>query len=487
MMGDQTWDEGRKEGNMRGRRGFAGNFIAPVLVIAVITLAHSWDAFAGQTPKKMGDVFGKANSTQIILDIEAALARAEAKLGIIPKAAADEITRKADIKYVPDEELAKELKKVGHPMVAIINVWARAMEGDAGEYIHYGATTQDIYDTSYVIQLRAAARIILTDMREIEATLMDIARKYRDTPMMGRTLGQHALPITFGMKTAVWIAENRRNMERLKDCMKRLNSGILKGAVGSYAGLGEKGFEIEDLFVKELGLGPADPADWHGVKDNFAEFGNVMALIGMMYGKIGQEIFLLQSTDIGEVEEYLESTAVGSSTMPHKRNPGKSKDLVVLSREIRRHAEVILDWMISIHERDQISSSEQLKEICLKTDKLLKAAKPLLKNLVINPDAMLENIHKTKGLIMSEKLMFVLGEKIGKHTAHEIVRVVAMEAFKKKISLKEATLSNPEIAKHLKKEELDEILDPIKYTGLAAQEVDRVIAATLKFRETDDL
>jgi adenylosuccinate lyase len=275
-------------------------------------------------------------------------------------------------------------------------------------------------------------------------------------------------------------------MERLKDCMKRLNSGILKGAVGSYAGLGEKGFEIEDLFVKELGLGPADPADWHGVKDNFAEFGNVMALIGMTYGKIGQEIFLLQSTDIGEVEEALPSTAVGSSTMPHKRNPGKSKDLVVLSREIRRHAEVILDWMISIHERDQISSADQLEEICLKTDKLLKAAKPLLKNLVVYPDIMLENIHKTKGLIMSEKLMFVLGERIGKHTAHEAVRVVSMEAFKKKITLKEAALSNPEIAKHLKKEELDEILDPVKYTGLAAQEVDRVIAATFKLRETDD-
>jgi adenylosuccinate lyase len=151
----------------------------------------------------MGDVFGKANLTRIILDVEAALARAEAKLGIIPKAAADEINRKADIKYVPAEELAKEQREVGHPMVAIINVWARAMEGDAGEYIHYGATTQDIYDTSYVIQLRSAARIMLTDMREIEASLIDMARKYRDTPMMGRTLGQHALPITFGMKTGV--------------------------------------------------------------------------------------------------------------------------------------------------------------------------------------------------------------------------------------------------------------------------------------------
>jgi adenylosuccinate lyase len=288
------------------------------------------------------------------------------------------------------------------------------------------------------------------------------------------------------MKVGVWTAENRRNMERLKDCMRRLNSGILKGAVGSYAGLGEKGFEIEELLMKELSLAPPDPADWHGVKDNFAEFGNVMALIGMTYGKIGQEIFLLQSTDLGEVEERLPSTAVGSSTMPHKRNPRDSRTLVILSREIRRHAEVILDWMVSIHERDQITSSDQLEEICLKTDKLLKAAKPLLKNLMVYPDAMMENIHKTKGLIMSEKLMFVLGEKIGKHTAHEIVREVSMDAYKKKITLKDAILEKPDISKHLKIEELNKIFDPAEYIGLAPQQVDRIIAATIKLRETDD-
>ena len=441
-------------------------------------------AFA-QAPKKMNDVFSGAASNQILLDIEAALARAQGSLGIIPQAAADEINRKANIKYLPEDELAKEFKKVGHPMVAIINVWAKHMDGNAGEFIHYGATTQDIYDTSYVIQLRTAAGLILNDMSEIEAAMMDLAKKYRDTPMMGRTLGQHALPITFGMKVGVWIAENRRNIERLKDSLKRSNSGILKGAVGSYAGLGDKGFEVEELLMKELNLAPPDPADWHGVKDNFAEFGNVLALIGMTFGKIGQEIFLLQSTDLGEVEERLPSTAVGSSTMPHKRNPSKSRTLVVLSREIRRHAEVIMDWMVSIHERDQISSADQLAEICIKTDKLLKAAKPLLKDLIVYPEAMMENIDKTKGLIMSEKLMLVLGEKIGKHTAHEIVREVSMDAYKKKMTLKEAILARPDLAEHLRKEELDEIFDPVKYIGLAPQEVDRVIAATMKLRETD--
>jgi adenylosuccinate lyase len=460
------------------------SFMMVCLLVTGLTFTPSLKAFA-QVPKKMSDVFSGAASNQILLDIEAALARAQARLGIIPQASADEINRKANIKYLPEDELAKEYKKVGHPMVAIINVWAKHMDANAGEFIHYGATTQDIYDTSYVIQLRTAAGLILNDMREIEAAMIDLAKRYRDTPMMGRTLGQHALPITFGMKVGVWIAENRRNMERLKDCMKRLNSGILKGAVGSYAGLGDKGFEVEELLMKELRLAPPDPADWHGVKDNFAEFGNVLALIGMTFGKIGQEIFLLQSTDLGEVEERLPSTAVGSSTMPHKRNPSKSRTLVVLSREIRRDAEVIMDWMVSIHERDQITSADQLSEICIKTDKLLKAAKPLLKDLLVYPDAMMENIHKTKGLIMSEKLMLVLGEKIGKHTAHETVREVSMDAYKKRITLKEAILARPDLAKHLKKEDLDEIFDPIKYIGLAPEEVDRVIAVTMKLRETD--
>jgi adenylosuccinate lyase len=361
------------------------------------------------------------------------------------------------------------------------------MDGDAGEFIHYGATTQDIMDTKDVLQVRAAAGILLKDMQEIETILMEMAQKYKNTPMIGRTLGQHALPITFGMKVAVWAAENRRNIERLKDCMTRLNSGILKGAVGSYASLGDKGFAIEELFVKELGLAAPEPADWHGCKDNFAEFGSVMAIIGMTFGKIGQEIFLLSSTDLGEVEEWRPTTAVGSSTMPHKRNPGPCRTLIILSREIRRHAEVLLDWMVSIHERDQISSSHQLGEISIKTDKLLKTAQPMLKKLVVNPEIMLENLNKTRGLIMAENLMFMLGEKIGKHTAHEEVRKLAMEAFAKKITLKQAVLSHPEIAKHLNKKQLDDELDPTKYIGLAPQEVDRTIEWIKKLRATDKI
>ena len=453
---------------MKGR-----NILRAAFVSLIILSFYPGAALAAEPAMEIREIFGDSQSLQWILNIEAALARAEARLGVIPQRAAEEITKKAQVKYISRKALAEETKKVDHPLVALINVWAKEMEGDAGEYIHFGATTMDIYDTMYILQLRASARAMLRDMREIEDAMIDMARKHKSTPMIGRTLGQHALPITFGLKVGAWAAENRRNMERLKDWLKRTNTGILSGAVGTYAGLGEKGLEIEALTMKELGLAPPDAADWHGSRDKYAEFGNVMASIGMTFQKIGQEIFLLQSTDIGEVEE-LEIMAVGSSTMPHKRNPNQSRNLIIQSRKIRRNAEVLLDWMVSIHERDQISSAGELKEICLNTDRLLKSAKPLLKNLVVKPDAMLQNLGKTKGLIMAEEMMFVLGKKIGKHTAHEKVRQVTVEAFTKGISFKEALLSHPEIARNLNQEELDSLLDPAKYTGLAAQFVDRV-------------
>ena len=444
-------------------------------------------SFSAETPKDTGDVFSLPQTMKMTLQIEAALARAQAKLGIIPQWASDEINRKADIKYSPQKAVEEEKKRVGHHLVATLNVWIKSMEGGAGEYVYYGATTQDIFDTLSVLQLRSAARIMLNDLRDIEASLLDLAQRHRDTPMVGRTLGQHALPITFGLKVGVWIGENRRNMERLKDCMKRLNTGMLSGAVGSYAGLGEKGFELEDLFMKELGLGKPEPVDWHGARDGFAEFGNVMSLVGMSFAKIGQEIFLLQSTQIGEVEEYASGRRVGSSTMPQKRNPAASRILVQQARKVRRSAEILLDWMVSIHERDQITSEDELGPLCEDMDTLLKAAKPLLKELVVKPDAMRRNLDLTKGLIMSERMMFVLGEKIGKHNAHEVVRQRAMEAFNKNITFKEALLSDPEVAKHLKREELDDLLDPTKYTGLSGQVADRVVEWAKKLRATDSL
>ena len=438
-------------------------------------------------PIEVDELFGEAHSMQLIMTVEAAMAKVQAELGIIPQWAAEEINRKAAPQYIDPKALAEEISKVVHPMVALLNVWAREMEDGAGEYIHYGATTMDIWDTTYVLQLREAGRIMVKDLRGIEQSMMDLAVKYRDTPMVGRTLGQHALPITFGLKAGAWVAENRRNIERLKDCLKRLNTGILSGAVGTYAGLGEKGFSVEAMTMNELGLEGPDAIDWHGARDRYAEFGSVMALIGMTFGKIGQEIFLLQSTDIGEVEEYEPATKVGSSTMPHKRNPNRTRTLVTLSRKIRRNAEILLDWMVTIHERDQISSSGELKEICVTTDRLLKCAGLLLSQLVVKPDVMLQNLHKTKGLILAEEIMFMLGPKIGKHTAHEVIRQVAREAYERGVSLKEALLARDDVARHLDKEELDLLLDPTRYIGLSPQAVDRLIEETEKLRQTDQV
>lgn len=433
-------------------------------------------------PQDMKELFSEANSIQTALDIEAALARVEARLGVIPQTAADEITRKADIKYAPPNAVADMAKTVDHPLVAMINVWRKAMAGGAGEYIHYGATTMDVFDTLYVIQLRAAANIILKDLRDIEAILMSMAQKHRDTPVVWRTLGQHGTVQTFGLKVSIWVAENRRNIERLKDCMKRLNTGTMNDE-GSYAFLAGKGPQVEAALMKELGLDPPEAVTWKSSRDKHAEFGNVLAMIGMTFGKVGQEIFLLNSTDIGEVEE--EIMKVGSSSLPHKRNPNKSRSLVVQARKIRRNAEVLLDWMVSIHERDQINSAGELKDLCLNMDDQLKVAKSLLGQLTIKPEVMLQNIQKTKGLIMAPELMAVLGNKIGRRSAHEVVRKLGWEAFEKNMSLKEVILSHPEVMKNLEVKELDDILDPAKHLALSPQVVDRVIEETQKKRATD--
>ena len=432
-------------------------------------------------PLDLEEILGDEHTIQLVLNIEAALAQVQADMDIIPKDAAVEISNKAKIKYIDLKTLAEEKKKYVHPMATLLKVWARSMEGNAGEYVHYGATTTDIWDTAYVLLLRQSAKIMFKDMREIELSMLNLAKKYRDVPMVGRTVGQHALPITFGFKVGSWIAENRRNIERLKDCMKRLNTGILSGAVGTYAGLGDNGFEVEARTMKAIGLGVPDIADWHGARDKFAEIGNIFAMIGMTFGKVGQEIFLLQSTDIGEVEEFQLSSRIGSSTMPHKRNPDRTRSLVILSRKIRRSAEILLDWMVSIHERNQISSSGELKEICQDTEKLLKTAKLLFSRLVVRTDVMLNNLNETKGLILAEEAMFLLGKKTGKQTAHEVVRQLTREAFDKDISLKEAVLAHPDIAQHLNNQELELCFEPIHYIGLSREVVDRLIEELIGF------
>ncbi|GAA5525500.1 3-carboxy-cis,cis-muconate cycloisomerase [Microbulbifer aestuariivivens] len=444
-------------------------------------------AAAGEKNLSVEEIFSAENETQKVLDIEAALATAQAQAGIIPRWAAQEMSAKASTRYVTQEDLAHEYSLVRHRMVALLNVWQRALKPEAAEYMHFGATTVDIYDTALVLQLEQATRELIRQLRGLEKVMMRLAAEHKSTLMVGRTLGQHALPITFGKKVSTWLGENRRNIERLKEVHRRLlHSGILKGAVGSYVGLGEQGIEVERAFARNLGLQAPYPDDWHGSRDVLAEYALTLGLISKSFGRIGNELFLLQMTDIGETEEVRIKTAVGSSTMPHKKNPSKSEALVFYARTIPRTAQVIADDMVNVFERDNTSRTNNLlAEITIEFDEMLYAARKLLGNLKVNPEVMAANLDKTRGLILSQRVTFALADKIGKTTANGVLHELAVEAMDKNISLRQAIEASQDIGPHFSADELDRLFDASSYVGLAEEQVEAVIEYCREARKRD--
>lgn len=323
-------------------------------------------------------------------------------------------------------------------------------------------------------------------MRDIEQSLMDIAIAHRDTPMVGRTLGQHALPITFGKKAAVWVAANRRNINRLKEVHARLDRlGVLKGAVGTHLGLGPDGEAIEKRVAARLGLSEPEPADWRGVRDVFAEYALTLGLIAKSYAGLGGEVFRLQMTDIGEVYERRPPSAVGSSTMPHKRNPSRSEALVHYGRTIPRKAEILLDDVENAFERDNTSRPNRiLEEISLEAARMVQDAGLLIRRLEIDEAAMRRNLAKTDGMFLSQRLVFALSDSIGREQAEEKVREAALLALNDGISFRDALLADDMIYEYLA-EQIDELLNPGTYLGLAGRQVDRTVSYIMKERKKD--
>lgn len=424
----------------------------------------------------VANIFKASYKNQLFMDVEVALAEAQSELGIIPSWAADEISSKADIKYLSQKDIDKEHKLVRHTLVARLNVWKRSIDKDAAEYLHYGATTVDIWDTVLVLQIKDSIDLLIEDLLEIEDYLLTLTKDNLYTYMPGRTLGQHALPITFGKKTSTWLAENRRNIERLEHVQSKINkSGILKGAVGSYLGLGPQAIETEKLMMINLGLDEPSKDDWHGIRDVFAEYALTLAIISKSFGRIGNELTLLQMTELGETEEYLGSKSVGSSTMPQKKNPRGPGDLLEYSRIIPRLSEIVLDDMINSFERDGEKSDDELKQISIVTEQMLDRAKPLLKELKVNKQKMRDNLDLTNGLILSQRLTFYLADKIGKDTANDLMHDVAKYALENNLTLEEAALQNSIISKNITESELKNILNPETYIGLAVKQAQLII------------
>ncbi len=428
------------------------------------------------TPE-MRAVFDDMSLLQKWLDTEVALAQAQAELSLIPAEAAAEITRCARADQLDIVRMKQLVDQTVHPIMPLIRVLKEACQGDAGEYIHWGATTQDIMDTAMVLQIKEAIAILEARLEALIEALVTLATHHRDTPMAGRTHGQQALPITFGYKVAVWLAEVLRHRERLAECKPRVLVGEFGGAVGTLASVTEHGLQIQQGMMTRLGLGVPLIA-WHAARDTLAEFASVLALLAATTGKIAHEVISLQRTEIAEVEEPFNIGKVGSSTMPHKRNPMICEAIHALARLVMHTVPVALDAMIQEHERDWTGDHLEwayLPEICVMTDGALQLSTRVVSGLQVHPRHMLNNLGQLNGLMLSEAVMLALAGKVGRQTAHDVVYECSMRAFENDLPFRQTLAETPVVTQHLSSADLEQLLDPLHYTGLAATFVDRVV------------
>ena len=435
--------------------------------------------------EEMRTIFDDRTIIQNFLDIEKALAQVQGEMGIIPKEAADEICKKGFVENLDIGEIEAGIVKVGHSLVPILRNFQKKCDNGYGEYIHLGATTQDILDTGFMMSVKRGFEAVYRDALEAEEAVLDLVDRYADTVMAGRTHGQQAIPITFGYKAAVWASELRRDIERMEDCRKRCFVGQLSGAVGSMAGFGENGREISRRVIEALDLDAPD-ISWHVSRDRLAEIVSVLATLGCTFGKIGQEIVYLQGTVTGEAAEGFVHGAVGSSTMPHKRNPVAPEALQTLSRLAKAGMGATFDSMYQFHERDGASWKIEwmsVNETVMLVGGVAAKGKKLLKNLDVFPERMKANLDLLKGLMMSEPVMLELGKKIGKQTAHEVVYEVSMAAFEEQADFKAKLLENEVVAANMTVAELDALLDPERYTGDCAAIAREVSSSIRKKRK----
>ncbi|NVM53713.1 MAG: adenylosuccinate lyase [Candidatus Helarchaeota archaeon] len=429
--------------------------------------------------KEMRDLFTEEAKLQNWLDIEAALAKAHAEVGNVPIAAAEEIAKRANISDVKLERVKEIEKEIHHDIMAMVRALDEQCVGDAGNYIHYGATSYDIVDTALALQLKKALKVTEKRVMELLRILLKLSEEHKETVCIGRTHGQHAIPTTYGMKFAVWASEVGRHLERLQEVKSRCFQGKMSGAVGTMASFGDKGFEIQELVMKHLGLSPVTIANQVVQRDNHAEIIVLLNFITSTVDKIAREIRNLQRTEIGEIFEPFAKKQVGSSTMSHKRNPHKSERIVSLARRIKTSLIVAFDNISLEHERDLTNSANEriiFSETFILTDYILSQLILILEGLEFNYDNIKRNLELTKGLILSEKVMIELVRKgIGRQEAHEILRSVGIQARTKGRTLKEVISEDPTVSDLVTVKELDEWLDPKNYLGTAVEQVEKVV------------
>lgn len=427
----------------------------------------------------MRQVWSDENRTAKYLDIERALARVQGRLGLIPQEAADEIVRNCELSKIDWDKLKAKTEQIGYPIIAVVNQINANCKGKLGEYCHWGATTQDITDTAAVLQMREGLALVEQDLAEISASLAGLARKYRDTPIIGRSNLQQATPITFGYKMASILAGIERHRERLQQLKPRVLMGEFGGASGTLSSLEKGAMETQAGLMQELGL--AQPLiSWHTVRDTIAEVGAFLGIVGGSLGKIAMDVKLLMQTEVAEVFEPYAPGRGSSSTMPQKRNPISCLYIHANISVVRQHAAALMDAMVADHERSTGPWEIEwvvLPEIFCLMSGALKQTKFILAGLEVDAQRMRANIDMTNGLVMSEAVMMGLGPYIGREYAHDLVYDLCREAIRDNKKLVDVLATHPEISKHVTRAQLEGFCDPANSLGQAGVMVDRVLAS----------
>lgn len=442
------------------------------------------------TPE-MRRIFEEETRVQRMLDVEAALAWAHAEVGDIPREDAEKIAAMASTKHVKLSRIKEIEREIKHDIASLVRALAEAC-GPSGAYVHLGATSSDIVDTARALQLKEALGLTEKRLDNFEKILMEKALQYRNTLMMGRTHGQHALPITLGFKFAVWMREISRHIQRLMQCKERVLVGKMTGAVGVQAGLGPHAMKIQELVMQRLGIRAAEISTQIVQRDRHAELVCLSAMIASTLDNFATEIRELQRPEIGELFEPFDlEKRVGSSTMPHKRDPETCETICGLARIVRSLVAPALENVVTWHERDLTQSSAErfiIPETCILIDHMLFSMSKVVANVYVDEQRMLKNIELTQGRAMSEAVMIALARKgASRQEAHEILRKLAIKSKMKKRHFRETLLEDKVVSEKLSAKEIDEALNPRNYLGTALEQVELMVTKTREEREARGL
>jgi 3-carboxy-cis,cis-muconate cycloisomerase len=424
----------------------------------------------------MRTVFSDEALLRRYVETEVALAKAEAATGVIPKEAAAEIAQKATTKGLDLDRLKRESDIVGYPILPIVRQIAEQC-GEAGKFVHWGATTQDIMDTATVLQVRAGLDLVAADLDGVRDALVGLSRKHRDTPMAGRTHLQQALPITFGHKTAIWLAMLDRHAQRLHEIRPRVEMVQFGGAAGTLASLGDKGLAVRKAMARELGLGDPD-ISWHVARDGLAEAVQTLGLITGSLAKIAQDVMLMMTTELAEVAEPFVESRGASSTMPQKRNPISCELILAAARIVRQSCGLMLDAMVTDFERATGPWHLEwaaIPEAFLASSSALHQARFMLSGLIVDPVRMRKNLDMTQGLIVAEAVMMGLAPYMGRNEAHDVVYEACRATFADGRPLLAHLEADARVTKHLEGSALAALVEPGNYLGVAGAMIDAVV------------